>query len=85
MLQILGNYARVRHYVGLDSVSKKPRFEYHKQRLEYVKNILDVCEKSKIDLIGQDNIDLNLNNNGSFTQKNSASIAQSVEQQPCKL
>ena len=64
MLQILGNYGRVRHYVGLDSVSKKPRFEYHKQSLEYVKGLLS--KNNPIDLIGQDNIDLKLFNNSSF-------------------
>jgi hypothetical protein len=58
MLQILGNYGRVRHYLGLEPVSKKPRFEYHKQRLEYVKSILDAPERREIDLIGQNNIDL---------------------------
>jgi len=32
------NYYRVRHYVG--SVDGKPKFEYHKQSLEYVQKFL---------------------------------------------
>ena len=62
MLQILGNYGRVRHYVGLDSVSKKPKFEYHKQRVEYIRQI------QNIDLSGQNNIDLKLLNKGSIIE-----------------
>ncbi len=69
MLQVLGNYARVRHYVSLDPTSKKPKFEYHKQSLQHVKRVLDEPEKKQIDLIGQNNIDLNLNNNGFSNQK----------------
>ena len=66
MLQVLGNYARVRHYISLDPTSKKPMFEYHKQSLQHVKRILDEPEKRDIDLIGQSNIDLKLSKNSSF-------------------
>jgi hypothetical protein len=33
------NYYRVRHYVGVEN--GKPRFEYHKQSLEYVQRFLN--------------------------------------------
>ena len=73
MLQILGNYARVRHYIGLDSVSKKPRFEYHKQRLDYVKSIMEIDRPASIDLIGH-NVDLELKGNTlKFENKSSSS------------
>jgi hypothetical protein len=84
-LQHIGkNYYRIRYYIGLDSVSKKPRFLYHKQSLSYVQSLLRQNNSSPIDPIGQKNIDPHLLNNGSFTENNCASIAQSVEQQPCK-
>ena len=59
------NYSRVRHYAGLNSITKKPRFEYHKQSFQYVDNYLKQQNRNKIDLIDQKPIDLNLNNNGS--------------------
>ncbi len=78
------NYYRVKHYLG--SVNGKLRFEYHKQSLEYIKGILDTSEEQKdIDPIDQKNIDPNLLNNCSLIEKNGASIAQRLEQQPCKL
>jgi len=84
MLQILGNYGRVRHYVGLDSVSKKPKFEYHKQRIEYVRQIqnIDLNSQNIIDPNGQ-GIDLEINGNTfksenkSFSDSCSGSIVRS--------
>jgi hypothetical protein len=60
-LQHIGkNYYRVKHYLG--SVNGKLRFEYHRQSLEYISNILDIGKKRKpIDPIDQKNIDLKLN------------------------
>ena len=41
-LQHIGkNYYRVRHYVRLDSSSRKPIFTYHQQSVEYVKSKID--------------------------------------------
>jgi hypothetical protein len=63
------NYYRVKHYLG--SVNGKLRFDYHKQSLEYIKDVLNNSEEhNSIDPIDQKSIDLNLNNNGSFTGKN---------------
>jgi hypothetical protein len=63
------NYSRVRHYAGTDNVTKKPRFEYHKQTLEYINRILDDKQEASnqnIDLNDLKNIDLKLNNLGSL-------------------
>ena len=49
------NYYRIRHYVG--SVDGKPKFEYHKQNLEYVQRFLNQ-NYSPIDLIDPKTIDL---------------------------
>ena len=57
-LQHIGkNYYRIRHYAGLDSVSKKPRFEYHRQSLSYVQSLLRQNNPSPIDLIDPKTID----------------------------
>ena len=66
MLQILGNYGRVRHYKGLDSTSKKPMFEYHRQSPEHIQKTIE--RNSNLDLIGQGNINLKLNKNSSFLE-----------------
>ena len=63
MLQILTkNYARVRHYVKLEN--GKPVFEYHRNSMEYVKSALN-SQIQKLDLIGQNNIDLKLKDSSS--------------------
>jgi hypothetical protein len=53
-------YSRARHYVG--RVNNKPRFEYHQQSLQYIK-------QSVGQVIGQ----LNLSDLGSVSQNNSNS------------
>jgi intergrase/recombinase len=83
LLQIISKgYARVRHYSHLEPLTKKPKFAYHRQSLEYVKSILDTDGDS--DHTGQGCIDLKLLNSGVITEKGSASIAQRLERQPCK-
>ena len=82
------NYYRVKHYLG--STDGKLRFEYHKQSLEYIRTVLDnVKEGNVIDPIDQKHIDPNnlksSLNNQNRNGNSDASIAQSVEQQPCKL
>ena len=69
-LQHVGkNYHRVRHYVGLDSASGKPKFQYHKRSLAYIKNILDSnCAVKAIDPIDPKNIDLKLLNDSSIKE-----------------
>jgi hypothetical protein len=68
------NYYRVRHYGGLNPITQKPRFEYHKQNPSYIDKVFkeqaNNNEALSIDLIGQGNIDLNLNNNGSNLKNN---------------
>ena len=59
------NYYRVRHYVG--SVDGKPKFEYHKQSLEYVQRFLNQ-KPSLIDPIDPKTIDPKLNKNSSFQE-----------------
>ena len=73
-LQHIGkSYYRIRHYIGLNPNSKKPRFEYHKQSLLYVKKILtNKDNSSNIDLNDQSNIDLKLLNNCSLTENTRA-------------
>ena len=85
-LQHIGkSYYRIRHYIGLDSATKKPKFKYHKQSLLYVENLLNNRDNSSnIDLIGQSNIDLNLNNNGSFTENGWAGSSARIEHRPPK-
>jgi len=63
MIAMSENYFRVRHRVG--SVDGKPRFEYHKQSLQYVQSVLD---QGKIDLIDLKSIDLKLDKNSSFLE-----------------
>jgi hypothetical protein len=61
------NYYRVKHYLG--SVDGKLKFEYHKQSPEYVGRISKQSgANSNIDLIGQEFIDLNLQDSVSFLQ-----------------
>ncbi len=74
ILRILGNYARVRHYVGLGP-GKKPRFEYPKQNLQHARNTLDEPKKKQIDPIGQDSIDPKLLNNGASHLEVQAGVA----------
>ena len=60
------NYYRVRHYVG--SVDGKPKFDYHKQSLAYVRNMPCISRETKtIDPIDP-NVDLKLNKNSSFLE-----------------
>ena len=83
-LQILGHYYRIRHYDKL--INGKSTFFYHQQSRDYIDSLkLDHSKnENTIDHLTT-NIDLKLLNNGSIIEKNNASIAQSVEQQPCKL
>jgi hypothetical protein len=80
---------RVRHYDGLNANTGKAKFLYHRQNLDYVEKVLVLNghnrNRPSIDPIGQVFIDLNLLNLSTIQQKVDASIAQSVEQQPCKL
>ena len=39
-LQTLGSYHRVRHYVGIDPITKKSKFSYCPQTKEYIDRIL---------------------------------------------
>ncbi len=76
MLQILSkSYARVRHYRCLKD--GKPQFEYHRQSLEYI-------NQHNLDLSGQNTIDLDLNNNGSFTENGWAGSSARIEHRPPK-
>ena len=38
-LQVLGNYARVRHYKGINPITKKSEFFYHQQSRDYIENL----------------------------------------------
>jgi hypothetical protein len=58
------NYYRVKHYLG--SVDGRLKFEYHKQSLEYMRNILDTTQGKYIDPIDQKTIDLKLKDSNSF-------------------
>ena len=79
------NYSRVRHYAGLDSITEKPMFEYHRQSLEYINSILASKQTDQsIDLIGQNNIDLNLNNSGSDLENNVRGCPSLVGGRPAK-
>lgn len=55
------NYFRVKHYSG--SVDGRLKFEYHKQSLAYVRNMLGISRETKP--IDPNSIDLKLNSNGS--------------------
>ena len=67
MLQVFydskGNprYCRIRHYAG------KGKFYYHKQDLEYIKQVLHSINQNN-DHSGQNNRDLKLLNNGSISE-----------------
>ena len=77
------NYYRIRHYVG--SVDGKPKFEYHKQNLEYVQRFLNQ-NYSPIDLIDPKNIDLKLKDSDSSKGKSLwAGSSARTEHQPPKL
>ena len=39
-LQTLGSYHRIRHYVGIDPITKKSKFSYCPQTKEYLNRIL---------------------------------------------
>ena len=39
-LQVLGNYARVRHYKRINPITKKSEFFYHQQSKDYVERTL---------------------------------------------
>ena len=58
------NYYRVKHYLGRDPVTRKLRFNYHRQSPEYVQSLLS--HTRMIDPIDQKNIDLNKPNSSSF-------------------
>jgi hypothetical protein len=80
MLQIISkNYARVRHYSGLDPTTKKPKFEYHRQSIEYTEQKL---RPASTDQIGQSIIDPNLLNQGFFNQTTRACSSVRTEHQP---
>ena len=85
-LQHVGkSYYRIRHYIGLDPVTKKPRFEYHKQSIQYVENILNNKKTTaNIDLIDQKTVDLNLNKNDSFSKNELRGCPSLVGGRPAK-
>lgn len=74
MLQIISkNYGRVRHYTGLDPLSKKPMFQYHRQSKEYTEQKLRESRSNQIlDQSGQLFIDPNLLNLGLSKQNRRA-------------
>ena len=60
------NYFRAKHYLG--SVDGRLKFEYHKQSLAYVRNMLGISRETKtVDPIDQ-NVDPKLLNNSSFNE-----------------
>ena len=61
---ITENYYRVRHYVKLDSKSKKPVFTYHKQSVDYIRTKID----PNTDPTGQVSIDPKVLKSGSVLQ-----------------
>ena len=68
MLQILSeNSMRVRHYIGIDSITKKSKFSYCKQTPEYVNRILEKLSNNP-DQIDHCNHDQNLKESSSFNQ-----------------
>jgi hypothetical protein len=80
MLQIISkNYARVRHYTGLDPVTKKPKFQYHRQSREYTEQKL---RQTNTDQIGQAFIDPNLLNSSLLNQTTRACSSVRTEHQP---
>jgi hypothetical protein len=68
-------------------VSRKPRFEYHKQSLKYVQRFLNNDSiSSGGQSIGQNNIDLKLLNSSSLNEKDArAGSSARTEHQPPKL
>jgi hypothetical protein len=85
MLQILSpSYVRVRHYLKLNEYGK-PVFEYHRNSIEYINRILASKQiNQSIDPIGQNNIDLKLFNNSSFTENSWAGSSVRIEHRPPK-
>ena len=80
MLQIISkNYARVRHYTGLDPATGKPSFVYHRQSIDYVEEKL---RQASTDQNGQSIIDPNLLNQGFFNQTTRACSSVRTEHQP---
>jgi hypothetical protein len=48
--QVLGNYARIRHYKGLNPITKKSEFFYHQQSKDYVERTLkDIKPNENLD------------------------------------
>ena len=75
-LQRIGkNYYRVRHYQGIDRVSKISKFTYHQQSKEYIQGLhIDSSTHSNIDHLGSrtidhlpNTIDLKLNSSSSVS------------------
>ena len=73
-LQHIGkNYYRVRHY---DRYSNgKPVFKYHRQDPEYIYKLLE--QKDNVDQTGQNVVDQNLKDKGSFNKKTRGLVDQS--------
>jgi hypothetical protein len=83
-LQHIGpNYYRVRHYAGVEN--GKPKFEYHKQSLQYVQASLSTAEQSPIDPIDPETIDLKLNSSSSVSQNPSGCSLAWLGHQPPTL
>ena len=62
MLQVISKtYARIRHYSHTDRETRKPRFIYHRNDIQYIEQQLKNIGQE----LGQDLHDLNLNNSGS--------------------
>ena len=76
-LQVLGNYARIRHYSGIDPTNKKSKFYYHQQSKAYIESLgIKSNDNRKLrdmtnNSIGHLNttIDQRLNHNESFLNK----------------
>ena len=66
MLQVFFNskhevrYARIRHYIGIDPDTRKPKFIYHRQSLRYIERIFkEKSANTNLDHIDLRQIDLN--------------------------
>ena len=80
-LQVLGNYARVRHYKGINLITKKSEFFYHQQSKDYVERTLkDIKPNENLDTSNngqcssvqcriENNIEQKLNDLGLKSQK----------------
>jgi hypothetical protein len=80
LLQVIGSYRRVRHYIGLDPETKKPKYHYHKQSREHVDRIL-----RELDLNRPKNVDLNNAKIGSFSENKRAGSLVWIGRKPPKL